>query len=639
MIKKTLLLFVLLIVSCQQKEADATQSNPFTDNQKKIISWYNTAVKLRNRNHLQIITYADSILTNSKNENNTFKSLGYISYGIYYAAINNDSLCFQNYNEAFNLLKNSKNDSLLCRVHSGFGNYYKHTGDYPKSLKELMQALQLAEKLKDTVKMGGVYANLGQLYFQKDDQKQAKKYLFTSKNLLKNKKEKPPYLIAIHTLANINGMNGNFEEALKLDEEGLKICEKIKSNDLKATFLDNKANCYMFSNRLDSARYYFNECLKLDILGKNEKQISDSYANLAQLAVFCKNDAEVIQYTQKSLEIAKNVNYNPGIAKNYNLLIDFYKSKGDYKNAFEYSNKYQSVYKSLINEKKEIASAEFKAIYQTEKKEKELLISKAEIARSELEIKRKNTQFQILSLVSLALIAIGYLIYRQQKLKNQQQKQEFDLKAEIKEIETINKLQEQRLIISKDLQDGLGAQLTYIISSIDNLKFAKLIENEKVDNLLTKISNYTKSTFIELRDTIWAMKSSEYSFEDMKSRISNFTEKALEDKSNIDFKFIIDDDVKNTKLSLIVGINIYRSIQEAVNNAIKFAEASEIKVLVSKDTISITISIQDNGKGFDLESADYGSGIQNIEKRIEEIGGKFSISSVENQGTTILFSI
>ena len=200
-------------------------------------------------------------------------------------------------------------------------------------------------------------------------------------------------------------------------------------------------------------------------------------------------------------------------------------------------------------------------------------------------------------------------------------------------------MQEQRLIISKDLQDSLGAQFTYIISSIDNLKYAKLIENEKVSNQLTKISNYTKSTFIELRDTIWAMKSSEYTFEEMQSRISNFTEKALTEKSKIDFKFIINDDVINTKLSLIVGINIFRSIQEAVNNAIKFSEASEIEVTVFKNEINLQIEVRDNGKGFDLASAEYGSGIQNIEKRIEEIGGKVTINSVINEGTTVLILI
>lgn len=128
-------------------------------------------------------------------------------------------------------------------------------------------------------------------------------------------------------------MNGNYKEALKLDEEGLKISKKINSNDLKATFLDNKANCFMYSKQLDSARYYFNECLKLDLKTKNQKQISDSYSNFAQLAIFSNNPAEVHDYAEKSVNIAKSINYNSGIAKNYKLFIDFYSENRDYEKA------------------------------------------------------------------------------------------------------------------------------------------------------------------------------------------------------------------------------------------------------------------------------------------------------------------
>ncbi len=347
----------------------------------------------------------------------------------------------------------------------------------------------------------------------------------------------------------------------------------------------------------------------------------------------------LLNFANKSIEIAKKVNYNPGIAKNYNLLISFYKNKGDYKNALEFSQKYQSVYKSLINDRKEVAAAEFKTIYETEKKEKELLISKTKIAESELKIKKKNTQFQILSLISLALIAIGYLIYRQQKLKNKQQEQEFQLKSAIKEIENQNQLQEQRLSISRDLHDNIGAQLTFVISSVDNLKFGNKITDTKINNQLTKISDFTKATIIELRDTIWAMNKDEFSFEDLRSRIFNFIEKAKIAKENIDFEFKIDEKLAEIKLSSFIGISIYRTIQEALNNAIKYSNANKICVDVKSFSDKIQIEIHDNGKGFDIENTDFGNGLHNMKKRIEEIDGTFEINSLIERGTKIRLEI
>jgi signal transduction histidine kinase len=86
--------------------------------------------------------------------------------------------------------------------------------------------------------------------------------------------------------------------------------------------------------------------------------------------------------------------------------------------------------------------------------------------------------------------------------QNRQLEQESQLKLAISKIETQNKLQQQRLDISRDLHDNIGAQLTFIISSVDNIKYGFEIENPNLNSKLDRISNFTKSTIVELRDTI-----------------------------------------------------------------------------------------------------------------------------------------
>jgi signal transduction histidine kinase len=177
--------------------------------------------------------------------------------------------------------------------------------------------------------------------------------------------------------------------------------------------------------------------------------------------------------------------------------------------------------------------------------------------------------------------------------------------------------------------------LTFVISSIDNLKYGNKITDNKINNQLTKISDFTKSTIIELRDTIWAMNNSEFTVEDLYSRILNFIEKAKSAKDDINFKFKIDEQMKTLKFSSVVGINLYRTIQEAVNNAIKYSEAKDIDVEVKKAENQIKITIKDNGKGFDIENTDLGNGLYNMKKRIEEVNGTCEIQSKPNKGTTI----
>ena len=179
---------VCIVCSCQNKEQKVNPVSQRTEQQKQIAKWYDTAVSLRNKNHFQILNYADSIKKLNGAELPDYKALGYICYGLYYNAVNNDSLSFKSYNAALQLVKETKTDSLLASAHCGLGNYYKHTGDYVKATKSFLTALQFSEKQKDTMDIAAIYANLGQLYLQKDDQKQAKHYLTLAKQLLKTTK-------------------------------------------------------------------------------------------------------------------------------------------------------------------------------------------------------------------------------------------------------------------------------------------------------------------------------------------------------------------------------------------------------------------------------------------------------------------
>ena len=85
-------------------------------------------------------------------------------------------------------------------------------------------------------------------------------------------------------------------------------------------------------------------------------------------------------------------------------------------------------------------------------------------------------------------------------------------------------------------------------------------------------------------------------------------------------------------------MNIYRLIQEAVNNAIKHAKASQIDVSLTESNNKINIVISDNGKGFDLATAEIGNGLNTMKKRASELKGNFKIESTEN-GTSIYLSL
>ena len=199
------------------------------------------------------------------------------------------------------------------------------------------------------------------------------------------------------------------------------------------------------------------------------------------------------------------------------------------------------------------------------------------------------------------------------------QKKEFELQTAIEKIDYQNRLQEQRLSISRDLHDNIGAQLTFIISSIHTLKSTFKIEDHNINNKLNNISNFTKDTITELRDTIWAMNNAEITFSEMNKRILNFLSKAQNSFENVNFTFNVDPSLENMKFSSSEGMNIYRIIQEAVNNSLKYSHAKNINIEVKNIQNDILVEIFDDGKGFDEKEITPGSGLLNMKKRASEI--------------------
>ncbi|PXY47129.1 tetratricopeptide repeat-containing sensor histidine kinase [Flavobacterium hydrophilum] len=587
----------------------------------------------------------------------------------YYTDISIDSSIFYG-KKALESARILKDEKLLSQVYSDLGAAYFRNGDFKKSKSNYLKGYSIRKKNKDFEGVAKININLASVLTSNQNYKEAVKSYLEAINYFEGRND---------TIANITKSNlaivfhemKNNNKALLYQKEALYFLEK---NNLQYNLADaylTLGSIYSDLNDNKKAEFYFNKSLKAGFLIKDNLAIVNAYENLASIKLDENKPKEAIIIYEKSEKYLNSLNTDIDIAvyeinisraylqmKDYkkakNILnknISFFKNQNNktylldiYKRLTEsylYLNSPDSAasYLKSYNELKDVLSkeqinkqtTETETKYQTAKKEKLLL-------QKEAEAKKKNIILIIVSLLTLFIAMIGFLIYRQQKLKQKQQEQEFELKTAISQIENQNKLQEQRLNISRDLHDNIGSQLTFIISSVDNVKYAFDIDNKKLDDKLTNISSFAKETIVELRDTIWAMNSNEISFEDLESRIHNFIEKAKEAKDEIQFFFQIDSELKDTKLTSVEGMNLYRTIQEAVNNAIKYANASSISIAVKRIENQIQIAIEDNGIGFDETTIQKGNGLKNMQKRIEDIGGKFHLFS-SHEGTKIVVSI
>ena len=175
--------------------------------------------------------------------------------------------------------------------------------------------------------------------------------------------------------------------------------------------------------------------------------------------------------------------------------------------------------------------------------------------------------------------------------------------------------------------------MSFIISSIDNLHYTSKKGTTDFKEKLNYISKFTSHTIDQLRDTIWAMNKNEISLQDLHSRILSFIEKAKNANENITFNFE-NEITREIVFTSIKGMNLFRVIQEAINNALKYANASKINIHFEEKENTIQLTIKDNGKGFNKKTVNLGNGLRNMQERIDEVNGKLEIHSTK-KGTII----
>jgi signal transduction histidine kinase len=200
------------------------------------------------------------------------------------------------------------------------------------------------------------------------------------------------------------------------------------------------------------------------------------------------------------------------------------------------------------------------------------------------------------------------------------------LKERLRKLELKQKIQAERERISHDLHDNVGSQITYITSSIDHL--SRNIQNEE----LKELGDFARDTMRQLRETIWVINHDEVTVQELKTKVIEFLSEVLKPHPRIIHKV----DFEDSDIPLVPSdaINLFRIIQEAVNNSLKHASPGELSI---KLTVSpkINLSISDDGCGFNGKDKSGHFGLLIMRKRAKELGAEFSLHSFRDTGTTI----
>lgn len=194
--------------------------------------------------------------------------------------------------------------------------------------------------------------------------------------------------------------------------------------------------------------------------------------------------------------------------------------------------------------------------------------------------------------------------------------------------------------IAKEIHDGIGQMLTGLKFSLESIN---LDDKEKSAQKIDYLKKLALDIIKGVRTATFNLMPPELSDHGIVSSLAKLTQELSKltgknilfyNKSNFD-----------QRLDSLIEINIYRLTQEAINNAIKYADSTHIIVQLSHSNNILSINIDDNGKGFDVNQAEKkrnsesGMGLLFMKERIQYINGRVFINSIPGEGTRITFNI
>ena len=220
----------------------------------------------------------------------------------------------------------------------------------------------------------------------------------------------------------------------------------------------------------------------------------------------------------------------------------------------------------------------------------------------------------ILGLVGIVVAVVRYL--STQKLQRQLQS--------LKQREALEK---ERSRIARDLHDQLGANLTQV-ALLGEMAEADKNSPAEIESHAQQISQTARETTRSLDEIVWAVNPSNDTLEGLINYACKYAQEYLA-LAGLRYRADVPAQLPAITIPPEVRHNVFLAFKEAVNNVVKHAQASEVRVRLQLQPGNFALDIEDNGRGLDGQDADASrtrNGLRNMRKRMEDIHGEFSIN-------------
>ncbi len=507
------------------------------------------------------------------------------------------------------------------------GNIAGYVGQAEKAIAYYQDALRQIHLSKNPREFEAkILKNIGATYSDLEDFKNAMSYLRRAEVIAHELHDEDLIADCLNNRGIIYEQTDSMSLALEVYAEALSIYRKSKDPDRLALVFINIGVVSKSLLELENAKAAYDSALYYSRLIGNEYYISATLNNLGNVLAAMKDYKEAIRMTKEALEISNRIGHTDVEQNCLSSLAEQYHAMGMNDEAYLYQQRYSSFHDSLINVSRVNALTEMETKYEVEKKELQLSTLSLENELKEEE-NRQNKLYIVLLVVGLIVLATAALVwFRFNQLK--QKKKELEIVAHTEKSE--------RERIAKDMHDELGtgiSRITWITAMAE-----KNIQDEGLKKQISSIENISGQLATGMKSLIWLLNSGNCEWQVLSGRIRELAALQAEDH---DFKIIYEDQSIPDQMVVqqYASRDIFLLCKEAMNNISKYAKASSVKLSFEIKQDKFFICIEDDGIGFDQHTIVRGHGLNNLQKRANDMKGNVAIESSPGNGCKIIATL
>jgi len=658
------LFFFILILSCK-RDNDSIYSKNKLDNHLEEV--YNSS--LAKEKKLEHLDSAVNIVSKLK-DNDSLKIKNTFKIANRYYTLLEYKKYYQTSKKALELSIKQHDTLNIAKSEYYIGDYFFFTSKNDSAYYYYLKAEKKYNKLNDEFNLAKTLLHIAYVLLYERDYLGSEAQTIKVLNIAHEINDPGlVYECYVNLGSSLSGLK-NYEKALEYHFKALDQIEKLE-NDIytplyRAQVLNNIGYVYINLNEYSNALNYYSKALEIENFKQLHPILYSSVLSYSSYSKFKLNDKKAIFGLEETLRIRDSINDISGKIKSRIHLTEYYLTQKDTLKAIELNQQAYDLAKSanyneevlltldMFTKLKPNNGLKFAKEYMkfSDSLQEQERNTRNKLARIEYEtdeiIHDKEVlteQRKLIIGTSLIIISFGFLLYiiLYQRGKQKElvfiQKQQFANEEIYKlminqqlKIDEVKNTEKNR--IAKELHDGVMNKLTS--TRLNLFILSRKRDDETIENCIGYINDIqniekeVRSIAHELSNDVFAQKNG----------FKNILKELIDDQNKLfSAKCISETDktIKWEKIDISVKMNLYRIIQESLNNCNKYANASEINIHICKKNLeSITLTIEDNGIGFNLNKKKYGIGIKNMSERAESIGGNFEINSKINKGTIVL---